>query len=65
MHVGLSSGLEYFECVPFKKVGSPPKFGARCMTQKCIAQFTGAVEYTDCISAEGYDPTNECPGYDT
>ena len=23
-----------------------------------------AVEYTDCISAEGYDSPNECPGYD-
>ena len=30
-----------------------------------IVQSTGAVEYTDCISAEGQDPTNECPGYDT
>ena len=25
----------------------------------------GAVEYTDFTSAEGLDPTNECPGYDT
>ena len=31
-----------------------------------FAQLAGAVEYTDCISAEGYDPTpNECPGYET
>ena len=30
-----------------------------------IAQSAGAVEYTDCTSAEGYDPPNECPGYDT
>ena len=22
------------------------------------------IEYTGCISAEGYDLTNECPGYD-
>ena len=29
-----------------------------------VAQLTGAVEYTDCFSAEGYPP-NECPGYDT
>ena len=28
------------------------------------AQSTGTVEYTDCISIEGLDPTNECPGYD-
>ena len=26
-----------------------------------IAQSAGAVEYTDCISAEGFDSTNECP----
>ena len=31
-----------------------------------MAQSAGAVEYTDCTSAEGYDPQpNECPGYDT
>ena len=31
-----------------------------------IAQLTGAVKYTDCFSAEGYDPPpNECFGYDT
>ena len=30
-----------------------------------FAQLAGAVEYTDCTSAEGEDPTNECPGYDT
>ena len=33
------------------------------MFQLIIAQSAGAVEYTDCISA---DPLpNECPGYDT
>ena len=32
----------------------------------CIAQSAGAVEYTNCTSAEGYDPTpNECPEYVT
>ena len=31
-----------------------------------IAQSAGAVDYTDCTSAEGWDPpTNECPGYNT
>ena len=31
----------------------------------CIAQSAGAVEYTDCTSAEGVrPPPNECPGYD-
>ena len=29
-----------------------------------LAQSAGAVEYTDCTSAEGY-PHNKCPGYDT
>ena len=35
------------------------------LTPNGIAQFAEAVEYTECISAEGLDPTNECPGYDT
>ena len=32
-----------------------------------LSQLVGAVEYTDCFSAEGYDPhpPNECPVYDT
>ena len=31
-----------------------------------FAQSAGTVEYTDCFSGEGYDPSpNECPGYDT
>ena len=31
-----------------------------------ISQSVGAVEYTDCIYAEGVrDPPNECPGYVT
>ena len=25
----------------------------------------GAVDYTNCISAEGLNPSNECPGYDS
>ena len=32
------------------------------------ALSAGAVEYTDCISAEGvrhHHPTNDCPGYDS
>ncbi len=33
---------------------------------KIIALLAGAVEYTDCFSAEGDPPaTNECPVYDT
>ena len=30
-----------------------------------FSQSAGAVEYTDCTSAEGEDPPNECPDYDT
>ena len=30
-----------------------------------LFQSAGAVEYTDWVSAEGYDLANECPGYDT
>ena len=30
---------------------------------KWAAYLAGAVEYTNCISAEGEDPLNECPGY--
>ena len=30
-----------------------------------VAKSAGTAEYTDCISAEGYDSTNECIGYDT
>ena len=30
-----------------------------------LALSAGAVEHTDCISADGWDSLNECPGYDT
>ena len=30
-----------------------------------LIQSAGAVENTYCISAEGLDSLNECPGYDT
>ena len=30
-----------------------------------LAQSAEAVEFTDCISAEGRDFPNECPAYDT
>ena len=30
------------------------------------SQLSGrAAEYTDCISVEGWDSSNKCPGYDT
>ena len=29
-----------------------------------IAQSAGAAEFTNCISAEEWDPPNEFPGYD-
>ena len=33
--------------------------------QRNLAQWAGAVEYIDCISAEGESSSNECSGYDT
>ena len=30
-----------------------------------LVQLAGAVEYTDCIPAEGKDSPNECSRYDT
>ena len=30
-----------------------------------MVQSAEAVEFTDCISAEGKDYSNDCPGYDT
>ena len=30
---------------------------------KILAQSVGAVEYIGCLSAEGQDLSNECPGY--
>ena len=35
--------------------------GFTTFLQKAIAQSTGDVEYTDCFSAEGLEPPNECP----
>ena len=36
----------------------------KVISQTCFAQSTGAVEYTECTSAEGLDPhPNECPRY--
>ena len=29
-----------------------------------VIQLAGAVEYTNCSSAKGTTPTNECPAYD-
>ena len=41
------------------------KYNWRFDQWKCMAQLAGDAEYTDCISAEGWDSPNECPGYDT
>ena len=30
-----------------------------------MAQLTEPAEYTNCVSAEGQDSPNKCPGYDT
>ena len=29
-----------------------------------MVQSAGAIEYTDCISAEGLDSRNDCPRYE-
>ena len=31
----------------------------------CLLGWGCMVEHTNCISAEGKDPLNKCPGYDT
>ena len=36
-----------------------------CLPNPSVAQSAGAVEYTDCTSAEGLEPPHECPRYDT
>ena len=35
------------------------------ITHSFFAQLAGAIEYTNCISAEGEDSPNESPEYDT
>ena len=40
------------------------KYHIECF-KNYMAQYPGAVEYKDCISAEGLDSHNEGPGYDT
>ena len=35
------------------------------LTLRRIARLAGAVEYTNCISVEGEDFPNKCPGYDS
>ena len=43
-----------------------PDQNARMLAfQTLQSQSAGAVEYTDCISAEEYDSPNENPAYDT
>ena len=44
-----------------------PKFKllSKLFTQFQIAQSAGAVEYTNCFSAERLEPPPRCPGYDT
>ena len=38
---------------------------SQLISNRPLAQSAGAVEYTDCTSAEGKTPPKECPGYDT
>ena len=49
-------GLEY----DLRILGLPDfAWSPRLLQSEC-----GAIEYTNCISAYGYDSPNECPGYD-
>ena len=42
------------------------RYTQECVRLSLLALLAGAVEYTDCISAEGWDALrNECPRYDT
>ena len=34
------------------------------LSLEMLAKLSGAVEYTNCLSAEEYDLPNDCPGYD-
>ena len=36
----------------------------KCFSLILLAQSAGSVEDTNCMSAEGLDSPNECPGYD-
>ena len=38
---------------------------AECFSFCYLALLAGAVEYTNCFSAEGKTTPNECPGHDT
>ena len=40
-------------------------FGNFLFTTSFAVQSAAALEYTNCISADGYDPPNKCPGYHT
>ena len=53
----------------YARAGRPafarPYVGVHFTSTQIMAQSAGAVEYTDCISAEEKDPfPNECPVYD-
>ena len=41
---------------------SPALFPVDHIPNTRLAQSAGAVEYTNCISAEGNNSSNECPG---
>ena len=56
--------FEFYTYYPTQSIGS-----FNCVTEYNIHdlniyldQSAESVEYTNCLSAEGQDPTNECPG---
>ena len=70
--------VQLFICVLWHKLTCSQKKPTRTLTfqtktcffklwieKEFIALSAGAVEYTDCISAEGWNTPNEGPGYDT
>ena len=41
------------------------KFWTFFLTNRIFAQSAGTAEFTDCISADGLAPTQECPVHNT
>ncbi len=58
IEIGIRSNLEKLSCRQEIKNGTEylPKVTAQMFIPLMIAQSAGAVEYTDCTSAEGKDP---------
>ena len=55
------------QATPLLDLEQDQQYRSPCQKQprSLIAQSTGAVEYTDCTSAEGSDSPNGCSGHDS